>query len=235
MATSAPSQSHRFDSRSLAISLLLTLVVDIGLSIVIFDALTRRGVSPGLAYLAAGVAPVLGLVVNWVRTRTLGGVSIIVLITLVISALVTLIGSQDVRVLLLKDALLTGGFGLITLGSALPLFRKPLMFAYGLKFGTDGSRDGVQQWYDMWDRYPAFRHSQYVVNNTWGVAFVVEAAIKVACAYLLPYTSAYAVNQILPWLVLAALIFWTVSYGRARRQEAERRTAAHATQADLAA
>lgn len=217
------------------VSLLLTAVVDIGLSIVIFEVLTSRGVSTGLAYLVAGVAPVLGMVINWVRTRKLGGVSIIVLITLLISALVTLIGSQDLRVLLLKDAILTGGFGLVTLASALPLFRKPLMFAYGLKFGTDGSREGVQEWYDLWDRYPTFRHTQYLINNTWGIAYVTEAAIKVACAYLLSYQVAYAVNQILPWVVLAGLIFWTISYGNRQRKAGAARQAAAEAKAEAAA
>lgn len=226
--TTAAVEPRRFNSRSMIVSLLLTLVVDIGLSIVIFDWLTSRGISAGIAYLAAGVGPLLGLLVNWVRTRTLGGVSIIVLVTLLLSALVTLIGSQNVRVLLLKDAVLTGAFGLVTLASALPLFHKPLMFSYGLKFGTDGSREGVQQWYDLWDRYPTFRHTQYVINNTWGIAYALEAAAKVACAYLLSYKAAYAVNQILPWVLLAALIFWTISYGKRQRRVGERRSAEHA-------
>jgi intracellular septation protein A len=216
------------------VSLLLTLVIDIGLSVVIFSVLTHRGVAPGIAYLVAGLAPVLGMVINWVRTRKLGGVSVIVLVTLVISALVTLIGSQDVRILLLKDAVLTGGFGLVTLVSALPFFRKPLMFAYGLKFATDGSREGVQEWYALWDRYAGFRHSQYVINNTWGIAYLVEAATKVAAAYLLPYTAAYAVNQIMPWVVLAALIFWTISYGKKQREAGARRAEASAAEASAA-
>lgn len=235
MASLSPAPTRGSHARSLVLSLGLTLVVDIGLSIAIFSVLTGRGVAPGVAYLVAGVAPVLGMVINWIRTRKLGGVSVIVLITLVISALVTLIGSQEVRVLLIKDAVLTGGFGLVTLASALPLFGKPLMFFYGLKFATDGSRNGVQQWYDLWDRYQGFRHSQYVINNTWGIAFLVEAAAKVACAYLLSYHAAYAVNQIVPWLVLAGLIFWTISYGNAQRRAGERRAPAHAAESQAAA
>lgn len=226
MKSTSPDVTRQFHTRSLVLSLLLTLVVDIGLSIVIFDLATQRGVAPGIAYLVAGLAPVLGMLINWIRTRKLGGVSIIVLITLLISALVTLIGSQDVRVLLVKDAILTGGFGVVTLVSDLPIFRKPLMFFYGVKFATDGTREGVQGWYDLWDRYPAFRHSQYVINNTWGIAFVLEAAIKVAAAYLFSYTAAYAVNQILPWVLLAGLIFWTISYGKASRRAGEQRRAA---------
>lgn len=226
MASPSAPDTRRFAVSSLAVSLLLTLVIDIGLSIVIFEVLTGRGVATGIAYLVAGVAPVLGMVVNWVRTRKLGGVSIIVLVTLLISALVTLIGSQDLRILLVKDAILTGGFGLVTLATSLPFFRKPLMFAYGLKFGTDGSREGVQQWYDMWDRYPTFRHTQYLINNTWGIAYVVEAGLKVAGAFLLPYGAAYAVNQVLPWVVLAGLIFWTISYGNKQRKLGEARSAA---------
>jgi hypothetical protein len=110
----------------------------------------------------------------------------------------------------------------------LPLFRKPLMFNYGLKFGTDGTKAGVQEWYDLWDRFPAFRHTQYLINNTWGIAYVLEAGIKVACTYLLPFRTAYAVNQILPLVVLGGLIAWTMAYGMKQRKAGERRAAAAA-------
>jgi hypothetical protein len=228
MTTPVAAQQHRFQTRSMMVGLALTLVIDIGLSIAIFDVLLARGSSPTVAYLVAGTAPLLGMAINWARTRKLGGVSIIVLVTLAISALVSLVGNQDPQVLLLKDSVLTGGFGIVTLASALPLFPKPLMFAYGLKFGTDGTKAGVQQWYDLWDRYPNFRRTQYLINNTWGIAYVLEAGIKVACTFLLPFSTAYAVNQILPFVVLAGLIFWTMWYGIRQRKAGERRAAAAA-------
>lgn len=222
MTTPADAE-HHFQTRSMIVGLALTLIIDIGLSIAIFDVLLSRGGSPTVAYLVAGIAPLIGMAINWIRTRKLGGVSVIVLVTLAISALVSLVGNQDPQVLLLKDSVLTGGFGLVTLASALPLFPKPLMFSYGLKFGTDGTQAGVQQWYDLWDRYPTFRRTQYLINNTWGIAYVVEAGIKVACAYLLPYSAAYAVNQIFPWVVLAGLITWTMAYGKKQGAAGERR------------
>jgi len=228
-STATDAAAPGFDKGSLILGLVFTVVFDIGLAIAIFEVARGQGASEAAAYLLASVGPLVGMAVNWARTRKLGGVSIVILVTILISALVSLIGSQDAQVLLLKDSVLTGGFGLVTLVSALPIFGKPLMFYFGLKFGTDGSKRGIQEWYDLWDAYALFRHGQYVINTVWGVSFLVEAAIKAICTLTLPYDAAYALNQILPFVVLAGVIFWTIRYGQkmaaegAARGEAARR------------
>ncbi|WP_104090296.1 VC0807 family protein [Arthrobacter sp. GMC3] len=216
---------REFSKRSLFASLALTVVFDIGLAILAFSVAQALGASDTVAYLIASVGPLTGMFANWFRTHKLGGVSIIILVTILISAAVSLIGSQDARILLLKDSALTGGFGLVTLISALPIFPKPLMFFFGLKFGTDGMRGGIQEWYDLWDKYPVFRKGQYLINTVWGVSFLLEALIKAFSSLVLPYSVAFTVNQIFPFLVLAAVIFWTIQYGNKQRQQGEERAA----------
>lgn len=213
----------------------MTVVFDIGLSILIFQVARSHGASETLAYLVASVGPLVGMLANWIHTRKLGGVSIIILAMILISAAVSLIGSQDARILLLKDSVLTGGFGLVTLLSAIPIFPKPLMFYFGLKFGTDGTPQGIQQWYDLWDKYAEFRRPQYLINTVWGVSFLLEAGIKAACTFTLPYDTAYTVNQIFPFVVLAAMIGWTTWYGQVQAKKGEAARAAHTTQGDQSA
>jgi uncharacterized membrane protein len=209
----------------MVVSLALMAVFDVGLSILIFYVLRSQGASETVAYLGASGGPIVGMLVSWLRTRQVGGVSIIILVFLVISALVSLIGGGG-RILLLKDSVLTGGFGLVTLVSAIPIFPTPLMFYFGLKFATDGSRAGVDAWYDLWRKYREFRAGQYLINTVWGVSFVVEALVKAAFTFTVPYNTAYTINQVLPLLVLAGVLVWTISYGRRQGKRAMARIAA---------
>lgn len=219
----------------MVVSLGLMAVFDVGLSILIFFVLRSVGASETVAYLAASGGPLAGMLASWLRTRQVGGVSIIILVFILISAVVSLIGSRDPRILLLKDSVITGGFGVVTLVSAIPIFRKPLMFYFGLKFATDGTRQGTQAWYELWRKYPQFRAGQYLINTVWGVSFVLEAAVKAACTFLLPYDVAYTIDQLLPLAVLAGVLAWTITYGRRQGRQARARIAAARQPATAAA
>jgi len=213
-----------FNGGSMLIGLLSTAIFDVVLAIVIFQlAVHRFGASNFTGYLVASIGPLLGMVIALLRTRKIDGVAIIILINLLISAAVTLIGTHDAKALLLKDSLVTGAFGAAILISAIPIFPKPLMFFFGMKFATDGTREGTAWWYGLWDRYPTFRSGQRFVNNVWGVGFLTEAAVKAACVYLLPFGAAYAVNQIAPFVLLAGLITFSIRFGMRQRREGEER------------
>lgn len=218
------SEARSFNSRSMMVGLVLTAVFDIGLAIVIFQVARHHfGASDFVAYLVASIGPLLGAMIGLLRTRKIDGVAIIIMINLLISAAVTLIGSRDAQVLLLKDCVLTGGFGLVVLITSIPIFPKPLMFYFGLKFGTDGTQRGTQEWYGLWERYPQFRQGQRFVNNVWGVGFLIEAGFKTICIFLMPYGAAYAVNQVAPFVLLAVLITFSIRFGMKQRREGEAR------------
>lgn len=181
------------------------------------------GASDFAAYLAGCIGPIVGGVVALIRTRKVDGVAIIILINLLISAGVTFIGSHDAKILLLKDSVLTGVFGLVILVTSLPIFPKTLMFFFGLKFGTDGTKEGVQQWYWLWDNIPQFRRGQRFLNNVWAFGFMIEAAIKAIGVFVLPYGAAYALNQVAPFVLLAVLIYYSIRFGMKQRKEGEER------------
>lgn len=230
--TTTPSSSAPSRNRTaMLLSFGSLAVFDIGLSILLFSIARRHGATETVAYLIASVGPLLGMASEWVRTRRLGGASLIILAFTLLSALVALIGGDDSRLLLIKDGVLTGGFGLVILASMIPVFPKPLMFFFGLKFGSDGSKEGVAAWYGLWDKYPAFRRSQYVISIVWGVSFLLEAVIKIIFASTLPFDTAYTINQVAPFVVLAVVITWTIWYGQVQRKAGERRRA----EADAAA
>lgn len=221
--TSAPGV-RSFNTRSMMISLLLMAIFDIGLTIGVFQIAKHQfGASDFVAYLVAGIGPVIGALISLARVRKIDGVAIIIGINLLISAAVTFIGSHDARILLLKDCVLTGGFGLVILLTSIPIFPKPLMFFFGLKFGTDGTKEGTKQWYWLWETIPQFRRGQIFLNNVWGIGFMVEAVVKAICVFVLPYGAAYAVNQIAPFVLLAGLIYYSIRFGMKQRREGEAR------------
>jgi hypothetical protein len=229
VSPSSAAGERSFNTRAMIISLLITAIFDIGLAIAAFEYAKRvLGVGDFAAYLIASIGPLVGMAIGLLRTRKLGGVSLIILAQILISALVTLIGAHDPRALLLKDSVLTGTFGLVVLITSIPIFPKPLMFFFGLKFGTDGTQEGTAYWYQMWDKYPEFRRVQRFINNVWGIGFMTEAVIKAIGVFVLPYEVAYAVNQIAPFVLLIGLITWTISYSAKARRRGEARAAAAA-------
>lgn len=231
--TVAAEPPRSFSGRAMAGSFLLTAVFDIGVAILVFDLAKARGVSDQIAYLLSGVGPLLMMVITWVRARALSGASLIILVFLVLSSLAAFIGGSDPRLLIVKDSAVTGGFGLACLISL--LLPKPMMFYFGAKFGTDGTKEGIGNWYSLW-KYPQFRRSQYKINNLWGIAYLIEAALRVVLVYAIPsFQTAYTITSILPFLFLAGLIYITISIGvRARTAAAERIAVQAGTRTDAA-
>jgi hypothetical protein len=160
------------------------------------------------------------LAITWIRAKTLSGASVVVLLILLLSAAAAFVGGTDLRLLIVKDSLITGGFGLACLASL--LFPKPLMFYFGAKFATDGTAAGMRYWTALW-QYPDFRKSQYRINNLWGIGYLVEATLRILAAYTVSFQVANTISTVLPWVFLAGLLYATISIGRRTRQAAENR------------
>src|SRR6201994_3290342 len=114
-----PATPPSFDRRGLVVSLVLTAVFDVGVALAAFALAEQLGAGNTLAYLAAGVGPLIMIAITWIRARTLSGASVIILLYVLLSSAATLVGGNDPRLLLSKDSLVTGGFGLACLASVL--------------------------------------------------------------------------------------------------------------------
>jgi hypothetical protein len=222
--TGAGPGARRVDRRAMVMNLLLTVIFDVGLAIVAFNVAKNLGANDQIAYLVSGIGPLTMMVVTWVRARTLSGASAVILLFLLLSAATAFIGGTDFRQLIAKDSLVTGGFGVACLVSL--LFPRPLMFYFGAKFATDGTKEGLQYWSGLW-QYPEFRRSQYLINNVWGIGFLIEAAIRVFVAYTVSSVQlANAIATIIPWVFLAGLLTFTVTIGKRSRAAGEARSRA---------
>ncbi|MFJ7203163.1 VC0807 family protein [Streptomyces sp. NPDC098789] len=206
-----------------AIGWIVTIVFNVVAPIVTYNILTGRGWTEFTALLLSSAWPVVDTVVSLAWRRHIDEFAIVTLVFLVITALVTLVGTHSARALLVKDSAVTGLFG--TLCVATLLAPRPLMFYFGRKFGTDGTAAGVAHFNGLW-QYPDFRRAMRWMTTVWGVAYLVEAALRVVLAYTLTTDTMVVLSPVLIYGFLVSLIFWTVRYSKRMQAEGEARAAA---------
>ncbi|MEV0197036.1 VC0807 family protein [Nonomuraea sp. NPDC050691] len=199
-----------------------TIVFNVVLPWLTYTLLTDRGMSDVAALALSAVWPaveVLGVLLVRRRVDDFGVLTLIVVGLGVAGSLVF----QDERLVLVKESAVTGLFGLVLLGSLLT--RRPLMFYFGRKFGTDGTDEGLARWDALW-QYPGFRRVQRILTVVWGVVYLAEAVVRLGLSYTLSTSAMVTVSTVLPIAVTAALVTWTIAYGRRSRAAAARRNPA---------
>lgn len=200
-----------------------TVVCNVVLPLLTYSVLTDYGMSEVGALSLSAVWPVVEIAVMFAIRRHVDEIGVLSLILIALGVVSSLL-LNDPRVLLLKDSAVTGLFGLVILGSLLA--PRPLMFYFGRKFATDGSPEKIEWWNGLW-RYEGFRHTQRVLTVVWGVAFLGEAVLRVILTEMLSVDAMVTISAILPYVVFAALMTWTIVYTRrARRRAAQANPAA---------
>jgi hypothetical protein len=82
----------------------------------------------------------------------------------------------DIEELLYKDYATTALIGLVFFGSCL-VARKPLVFYFAQRYGTDGTHEGMSTFDRMWDTSHEFRRSMYFISYLWATLFLIQAAV----------------------------------------------------------
>ncbi len=113
------------------------------------------------------------------------------------------------------------------------LFGRPLMFYFGRRFATDGSKAQRDWWNGLW-QHRHFRRSQRILNLVWGTALLGEAVVGAILTSVLSASAMVALNNVLPYAVLGALILGTIIYGRRAQAAAVRRVGAMAASPPMA-
>jgi hypothetical protein len=201
--------------------MLVTLVPNVVLPWIIYQALTAQGVSTINALMATAIVPLATTLYGWLSARRVEALGIMTL-AFVVVGLVTSLISGDPFFYLIKESLLTGVWGLIMLGSLLA--RKPLTYYFGRQFmaGGDPARAA---WYDSLWQKPQFRAIQRWICIMWGVGLVAEALLRVVLVYVLPISVFLLVSQVLAFGVMGVLMVATMLVGKRMRARAERRAA----------
>ena len=193
--------------------LLPSLVFDVAMPILAFNVLTRSGVSTLWALIAGGLFPAFNNFRAWIRSRRLEPVGIIVMIFLVVGTAASLI-SGSVFFALIKDSFLTATFGLICLGSLLA--ERPLMFYMMRQFVAGDDPVRLEWWNSLW-QVPIFRAAQRLVTAVWGIAYLVEALLRIGFAEVLPPAQVVTISPVMAFGVMILLIIWTRRYMRSVR------------------
>ncbi|MEU3842431.1 VC0807 family protein [Streptomyces sp. NPDC028635] len=207
----------------------LTIGLNVAAPILTYNALRDHGWSEFAALLASGAWPVLDSAVHLAWRRRLDEFALVTLVFLVITAVVSVVGPHSALSLLIKDSVVTGLFGLLCLATlAAP---RPLMFYFGRKFATDGTPASTAWWNGLWE-YEGFRTTVRTMTTVWGVAYCLEAVVRIALAYTLSTDTMVSLSPVLIYGVLGALALWTTLYGKRARRKGEERTAALAAARD---
>jgi hypothetical protein len=213
---------------STALGWALTIVFNIVAPIVTYGQLTAHGYGEFTALLASGIGPVVDLLIYLAWHRKVDEFAVLSLVFLALTIVVSLAGPHDARLLLVKDSFVTGLFGVVCLATlAAP---RPLMFYFGRKFATDGTKEGAERWNALW-QYPTFRTVQRNLTIGWGLGYIAEAALRIALSYTLSTSAMVTLNSVLSYGVTGLLITWTVLYAKRARAKGAAATAAAAVQA----
>ena len=183
------------------------LVFDVVLPVVIFDVLSARGWPVLWALVLGGLSPALNNLRVWFRTGRLEPLGIIIVTFLAISAAASLI-SGSVFFALIKD-FLTGTFGLLCLGSLLA--SRPLLFVIMRQF-VAGEDEARIAWWNGLYALPHFRRGVRFVTAVFGIAYLVEAGLRVVLALRLTPAAVVTISPIMSFGVLIVLIAWSRRY-----------------------
>jgi intracellular septation protein A len=187
-----------------------TILFNIALPLLTYFVLTSRGVPAVAALLVSGGWPLVEFGLSLALVRRLDEFAVLSLVFIALGVIAG-VGFNSARLVLVKESIVTGLFGLVTLGSlALP---RPLMFYFGRKFATNGTLEEITRWNELW-QYSSFRRTQRVITVVWGVVFLVEALLRIGLSYTLSTSVMTVVSSILPFVVIGSLVFWTFGYGR---------------------
>lgn len=205
--------------QSAALNWTLTILMNIVLPTVTYVLLSGpAGMKDIPALLLSGLWPVLEIGYTVSRQRHIDEFSVFVLLGIVIGVLTTLF-SDSARAVFLKDSITTGTIGVVMLVTL--AFGRPLTFYLARRFATDGSKVQRDWWDGLW-RHPRFRLVQRRLGAVWGICLLGEALIRALLTWRLGTSAMVLVNNVVPYAVIAALIYYSVSTGRREQATAQR-------------
>ena len=198
-------------SRTRGTTTIVVTVADVVVPIALYYVGRGLGLSELHALLVSAVAPIASVVVQGWVTRRVDGVAVFIGAVLVLNVAVALTAA-DPRTLLARDGWITGLAGLFFLASLRA--RRPFVFSIARPLAEGRLGPPGEDWDSVWDRFPLFRHVWRVLTIVWGVGLLVDAAIRVTLAYVLPVDVVPAANGVQYAVVYVVLQIVSQAYLR---------------------
>ncbi|MFO1028859.1 MAG: VC0807 family protein [Acetobacteraceae bacterium] len=199
------------------------LLRDIGVNAVVpyvtYLLLRHLGVAVIPALAAGAVFPAGAALVTFRRAGRIDALGVIMLVATGASMIGALLFTSP-YLLLAKGSLITGGIGVLFLGSLAA--QRPLVFHLIGSTGQDAS--GAALYDTLWNTVPPFRTLMRRLTLAWGVVLITEAALRLLLIDLLPIEVFLPVSEVMWIAVFAGMTAWSWRYG-ARRMSALRSAA----------
>jgi hypothetical protein len=170
----------------------------------------HTSVSDYIALLASSVPALVFEAINLRRRRQLDVLGVLVVATIVISALVSLIGG-DPKLLLVRESFVTAGFGVACIISL--FFSRPIMF-YIIRYFATGDDPAKSLVFNRRWQYPAFRRYFRIVTLVWGVAYIAEFPVRLVLVFRLSIQRYLAIAPTIFYALLFVLIGFSIIYSR---------------------
>ncbi len=191
------------------------LIFDIVGPLIAYNVLRSHGTSQVLALILSGILPAIGVLIDVVQKHSLDVVGCVALGGLLLGAILGLL-THSPRAVLLEGSVVTAAFALAALGSLLT--KRPLMF-YFAQAAMGGAHSPAGQDFDhRYDTTPGVSRYFRSVTLVWGLAFVLEAAVKVVVIETSSTGFALNFTRVAPYPLVGILLIWTMAWGRAIRR-----------------
>ncbi len=199
----------------------MILVFDLGGPLLVYTVLRSAGMSTVVALILSGIPPALGIVIGAVVGRRLDVIGVVVLAGLAVGTVAGLV-SNNARLYLVEGAVPSLVFALaclISLRSAKPLIYRFAVEILGPK--SPKGREVTGAW-----RYPGVRRAFQVITMAWGVAYLIEVAVRLVVVEITSTGIALFFSKLVPYAFAVCLSAWTVGYGEHEKKKAEQLAAA---------
>lgn len=158
---------------------------------------------------ASSVPPLAWSAVELARARRIDALSAVVLLGIALSFVALVLGGSP-RILLMREALVSGMVGVAFLASL--LLRRPLVFYLARATVARQSHDGVAGFNALFDTRAGFARAMRLLTAVWGLGLTGEAALRGWFAATWPIPRFLAVTPFISYAVYFALLGWTFWY-----------------------
>ena len=168
------------------------------------------------ALIVAAVFPLGKSIFDLLLRHQLDPIAIVVLLGLVADGVAMLFGGSA-RLLLVRESMFTGAFGVACFFSL--LLPRPMMFYFSRYFIAGNAPERQARFNSSW-QLPEVRFCHRLITTVWGCVFVGELILRLILIYSLPASWVLVISPILIGVLTIITMIWAFSYGHRVRVRA---------------
>ncbi|HMI19706.1 MAG TPA: VC0807 family protein [Sphingomonas sp.] len=197
--------------------LALEVVVNIALPTAIYSY-THTSWGDAMGLLASSAPPLLWGIGTFAKERRVDALSVLALVGIALS-LLAFVGGGSVRLLELKEKLVTLLFAFVFLGSA--AIGKPLIYPLARATMARKSREEGERFVAR-QHLASVRHTVMMMTLVWGFGLLADGLLSILLVFTLSIPAYLIAGPILGYGAIGGLTLWTILYRRQRQRKVAR-------------